>query len=193
MLRIVILPGVGFHTDEDEHTSRLMKTLRREFNGLVSYCNWNHKFKQPDISFSKGFIKAALRKWLAEIIFDFQQVTTNCSNLELPEANVYIRHSAGSLLALKQDKPAIIFGSPAAIVGKMNFDASIQLTSGHPILNIINKKDPIAYPLPYNYIDNRYVKFGLTSVKCHTGYWDNRKVVNEIVTWIKYQQVTGKI
>jgi hypothetical protein len=113
--------------------------------------NWKHKLDIPDVNLPYKDI----RHWICEVILDFQTVVKHAFEMEIPEADFYIGHSAGSILALVQNKPSIIFGSPAILVESIQgIDAIRCLLNSKPVLNIIHKKDVLAYPIPIDYVQN---------------------------------------
>jgi hypothetical protein len=130
-------------------------------------------------------------------MMDFQKVVTGASEVEVPDADIYIGHSAGSIIALAQsDKPAIIMGSPAAVVECIpgfqldNLDFPQMIGGDRPILNLINRYDILAYPLEYfnvtnyEYTENYLNPFSFFPLSAHISYWKSKKVHREIIDTI---------
>lgn len=185
--KIVLIPGVGFH--DDGKKSLLMKQLLKRRHLDVEFFNWNHYFRMPRVAWKNWPIRQDLRRWLAEVIFDFQQVTVSIEDIKIPKADMYIGHSAGSILALKQDRiPVCVFGSPAVLIGdvaKMQGTLTREdMRSNSMILNIVNKNDPLAYPLNLPNCNDVIIKTYLSPVAAHTKYWQHRKTVNLITSWV---------
>lgn len=194
--KIVLIPGVGFHEDLHPY-DEFLKRFRDEFGCDTEIFNWNHEWNMPrdtDLSFM------GLRNLVCEVILDFQQIVRHCYDMEVPPADLYIAHSAGSILALLQkNTPCIIFGSPAALVENIK-DRYMELyakmiKAQRPILNLINTTDVIAYPLSWANVENYYYKplipNPLSLVTAHTSYWKNKKMVNKMVATIKQWGVLG--
>lgn len=186
-LMIQIVPGVGLHKDQLD--ARLFEALRGRGH-TVEFYNWSHIYNPPiyEQYFNTFGWRKNLRDWLAEVIFDFQQVTSAIESIPLPEADVYIGHSAGSVIVTGQtQKPVCIMGSPVALIGEM----AISLSTIRPqdvkniphILNIINENDPLAFPLSMVNVSNWIFKAKFDPVSAHMCYWNNKKVCRKVIQW----------
>jgi hypothetical protein len=122
---------------------------------------------------------------------DFEYTIQNAYSMNVPTADLYIGHSAGSLIALTRNKPCIIFGSPAAIINTVdtvNVKSIMEIRAENSVnvLNILNKNDPIGLPLEYPCVENfYYCSNWLNPVGAHTDYWSNKTVSKKIVGKIK--------
>jgi hypothetical protein len=192
-MKIVVLPGVGFHSKPEKYEGFLSKLQKRyECEGEIHY--WEHDWPLPPIQLPYQ----DLRKWLYEVILDFQQVVKHAFDMDIPKADYYIGHSAGSILALAQkDTPCVIFGSPAVLVeslGDLDGDetakAFCNMINGNsrPVFNIINRYDQLAYYLRKPSVEN-YIYRGAwmlpntyNPVKAHEDYWSNSKVIKKIAS-----------
>lgn len=188
--RVVLIPGVGVH--KTNQSNRLLDALKLSGKYDPVFLNWSHYFKMPEINWKNFGPRRHLREWLAEVIFDFQQVTYALEHIPVPPADAYIGHSAGSIIALKQkDVPVCVFGSPAALVG----DLAVAMETIGPqdinnkthILNIVNINDPLAFPLYSRRVQNEIIKKYILPIGAHTNYWKNKKCVNLIMDWLDIQ------
>jgi hypothetical protein len=203
-MKIVVLPGVGFHNDTKPYEN-LSKYLMDNLNCEATPFYWKHDRPLPDVTLPYK----SIRSWGYEVILDFQQVILHAFDMVLPEADYYIGHSAGSILALAQkDKPCIIFGSPAILVEAIRkekarensgsfFEAKLMESaqSKKNILNIINKYDQLAYYLNLPNTENIVYQGSwfnpntYNPLQAHLGYWDNdftrKKIIETIKVWEK--------
>lgn len=190
-MKIIVLPGVGFNKSTEVYNAFANKVSK----GLNCECSvhyWEHDWNIPDLSLPYD----NFRDYVAEVILDFQQVVRHAFDMNIPEADYYIGHSAGSILSLVQLKPCIIFGSPAALVEVVNEknDTDVRIkssTDSIPILNIINKYDLLSYPLNWDNVNNVYLSGSVFSpttyfpLSAHIFYWRSDKVIYEIVNAIE--------
>lgn len=184
-MKILILPGVGFHTDIMPPV-RLIKEIKKQLKCELEWYNWKHNLSVPQLDLGHS----TLRPLLAEIILDFQAVVRDVATIPLPDADYYIGHSAGSIIALFQSKRnAIIFGSPALLVENITGDKRDPIdifTQDRKIFNIVNKQDIISYPLPLLNVENHYVdKWWINPFAAHTCYWDDKQIVQLMIDKIK--------
>jgi hypothetical protein len=186
-MKITIIPGVGFHTDIMP-PNLLIKTLKKTFpEAELTWFNWKHNLSIPDVDLNHK----ASRKFISEIILDFQAVVRDTYTFDVPKADYYIGHSGGSIFALLQEENSIIFGSPAIMVESLNNNFSIAklFTKARKVLNIINTNDIIAYPIPLPNIENWIMSsWWANPLMAHCNYWDNKKVVSKIISQLKVWQ-----
>jgi len=188
MKKIVVIPGVGlFNDDRPDHY--LFKALEKQLPEFeVEWVNWQHTFKLPDT----GLPYSTFRKWVSEVLLDYQMVIKNGLDVDIPEGDYYIGHSAGSILALLQRSPSIICGSPAALVEDLQGMHPIDcMLNSQPVFNLIHKHDLLAYPFPFCHVENKLVntkwwKFNnWEPISSHTSYFNDKKICNMIVDKIK--------
>jgi len=191
-MKIVMLPGVGVQEDTDKYEKFLDK-FRTKFQCEAEVFVWEHGLLYPvhNLPLKKT------RDWIVEVMMDFEKVVTGSSEVKVPDADIYIGHSAGSIIALAQEgKPSIIMGSPAAVVEcipgfKLDNISFYQMMKGdRPILNIINRYDILAYPLEYFNVDNyEYTgnclnPFSFFPLYAHINYWKAKEVSEKIIDTI---------
>jgi hypothetical protein len=115
-IKVCVVPGVGFH---EEEPISFLKALK---NGLpycdISFYNWENNYVPPIISYKQSSFTMASRKLLTEIIFDAEWVLLHSLTMPLPKADVYIGHSAGSIVSLLHGNAPLIItmGSPASLI-----------------------------------------------------------------------------
>ena len=192
-MKVIIFPGVGFHKDLTKYNAFADKIKEGCGCDVTTFC-WKHDWPLPDTKLPV----VAARKWICEVILDFQQVIRHAIEMEVPEADIYIGHSAGSVLALVQNKPCIIFGSPAVLVeiaqSKENMPKVELLKAfkndNRKVFNIINKYDQLAYELTWSSVEN-YIYAGKTfsfntynPLAAHSDYWKNAKIIQAIINKI---------
>ena len=198
-MKIVVFPGVGFHTNLTEYSGFIDK-IKTGCDCDVTMFNWKHDWPIPDTKLPI----VSVRKWICEVLLDFQQVIRHAIEMEVPEADFYIGHSAGSVIALVQKNPCIIFGSPATLVEIAQFGEMVPRTElmkamnndGRKVYNIINKSDQLAYGLSwpsvenYTYSNSAYCPCTYNPLAAHSDYWDNsrvtQKIVDKINEWKKW-------
>jgi len=195
-VKIVVLPGVGFHLQKTKE--KHARFAKRISEGLGCDCEmfyWEHRWDIPDVDFPYK----SIREFVAEVILDFQKTVKDAPSMKIPEADVYIGHSAGSIMALLQMKPSVIFGSPASLVETLYEGDDVckeiiemfELDCNAPILNIINKYDLLSYPLEWNNVENVIIKPSIFNpasrlpVYSHHYYWKDKRVADKIVETIK--------
>lgn len=195
--KIVLLPGVGFHEDLSQY-DEFLESFREEFGCETEIFNWSHNWNIPKDKLFFG----SIRNMFSEVVLDFQQVIRHATEMTVPAADLYIGHSAGSILALCQmGKPCIIFGSPAMLVENIRDRYSVLyakiIKSERPILNIVNKADVIAYTLPWANVENFYISpfflnpFGLFT--SHTSYWKDRTSIRKMLDTISKWGTLGHL
>jgi hypothetical protein len=174
MKKFVVIPGVGFNKKPHGYNKFISNVSRRLEGWEGSLYLWEHSGIIPKNDYPLSFI----RDWVAEVIFDFQYIISQSLEIFVPKADLYIGHSAGSILALTQQKtPCICFGSPAELTYRMNesvlSNTSLYGLYGYEneklkekqtnlssiintlkkddkkILNIINRYDVLAYPIEF--------------------------------------------
>jgi len=191
-MKIVILPGVGF---QEKKNGKIIKYIKQKIDADVVWFNWKHNLKYPDVHLKYNIF----RRWIAEVIFDFQYVINHSKELVIPEADYYIAHSAGSLIALSRDVPCVTLGSPTILVeqyqnhGSTEFQ-TLQYETCKTVLNIVNPFDVLSYPIPFPHIDNEYLTFcHWNPLKAHTGYLDNKEVCKRVVSRIRSWETIKKL
>ena len=193
-MKVVVFPGVGTNDIKPSH-KYFLKSIQDGLGCDGEIFSWEHGHgsHQTNLPLKKT------REFVAEVILDFQQVAVHALDMEVPEADIYIGHSAGSILALAQNKPAVIFGSPAALVELIDRKESstgglcqdIMKANQNNILNVINKYDILASPLDWSNVENyKYRGTWISPItyfplSAHIGYWENKKVIKKIVETIK--------
>jgi hypothetical protein len=183
MKKIVIIPGVGIFDDglPDYELFFLIKKMLPEYE--CEMFNWSHSFTKPKLDLGYSFI----RKWFCEVLYDFQTVIEFAMDVDVPEADYYIGHSAGSILALMQPRPSIICGSPAALVTNLQGrHSSDLLLNSNPVYNLIHERDVIAYPLELEHVENEIV---LT----RWWRWNNWEPVSAHLSYLRYKPFCTKI
>ena len=191
-MKIVLFPGVGFIENTSKY-EEFLKASTKNMDAQVEVFKWEHKCEIPEINLPyKDF-----RKWLAEVILDFQQIVKYANEMEVPDADIYLGHSAGSILALAQTgKPCVIYGSPAVLVEFIQDDNSKNimksfLSDDRPVLNIVNKYDILAYPIEKNHVENYIYRgswcslFTYIPIFAHRDYWTNKKVIKQTASKLK--------
>ena len=193
-MRVVVFPGVGANGVRPSYEYFLDK-ITKGLNCEGEIFVWEHGHSHPVITLP---LKAT-REFVCEVLLDFQHVVVHALETKVPEADIYIGHSAGSILALAQAKPAVIFASPASLVelidnkGQEGIKYFCDIMKGNDsnILNIINKYDVLAYPLQWSNVENYEYSGGkfwpLTyfPVTAHVHYWRSDTVIKKIIETVK--------
>lgn len=205
-MKIVIIPGVGYQSD-NEPLKYLGNKIKEKYSCDYEIFNWDHTpiKEELEIAMLANKIKTTnemsyieLRSFVTEVILDFEYALKYGGIIDVTEADYYIGHSAGSLFAMAQDKPCTIMGSPIALVRYLpksnnpyNLFVNTIFDNDKSILNLINKHDVVAYPLNDPEVKNVYFSgnffnplayFPLTA---HSSYWKSKFVIDEIVKHLK--------
>ena len=194
--KIVLLPGVGIHKDKviyHEFLSQVILGLyRRGIECTGEICIWENGHDDeiiPLMPYEK------IRRLFCSVLLDFMVSVKDGNSMPIPEADFYIGHSAGSIIALTRGKPCVIFGSPASLVNLI-YDETIKAKwcsfmlrkGGSEVLNIINEYDPIAYPLHDLFCENYTFKpswwrfLSKEPFTSHVSYWTSKEVIDVTVS-----------
>jgi len=192
-MKVVVFPGVGAN-DVKPSYEYFLKKITDGLNCEGEIFVWEHGHDHPPNTLP---LKDT-RDFVCEVILDFQQVIVHALDMKVPEADIYIGHSAGSILALAQNKPSVIFASPAALVELISSDdantkacCDVIRANDNKILNVINKYDVIAYPFDkpnvenYEYTGSWYKPWTYFPVTAHTHYWECDKAIKKIIKTVQ--------
>ena len=191
-MKIVVLPGVGFHDKVDPKDIPLINCLMKRFpQDTIEYFNWNNGHTIPPPPEDMTWWFKPIRKFLIEVIFDFDQVIAHPFETYVPPADIYIGHSAGSVLAMLQGKPTVTFGSPYEFVADLQSLKSLNTKTinrviterAQPVFNIVNDNDILAANIKV--AENYHYKAGWTPWTAHWDYWDNKDVCKHIAAKIE--------
>jgi hypothetical protein len=205
-MKIVVISGVGYQNNDDS-IKCLMDKIKKKIECQYEIFKWNNTPAKTAMQTSSLELLlnktletsySPLRRFVAEVIMDFEFALKYGGVIDVTEADYYIGHSAGTLFTMAQDKPSTMMGSPVALVKYLPTIANSEnlfinsiLDNDKSILNIINKYDVVAYPLNEPEVENVYFcgsklnpmsYFPLTA---HTGYWKSDFVANQIIKHIK--------
>jgi len=193
---IVLIPGICFSRERRSKIISFVDNLEKNIDCQIDVL-WFTKdqYKENQGLNGEGELKIRNKKerrFISELCFDIQYVVTNFDKIIVPKADIYIGHSAGSLLTMLCEKPCITMGNPASVLDmfwkseEFEFLNKISETN-NPILNIVNKMDIAAYPfqLPSTQVENfmfstnRFVH-SKDFVGIHESYYENKKVLKLI-------------
>ncbi len=188
MKKIVIIPGVGLF-DDLLPDYLIVKLIKKHFPGWeIEWFNWKHQYCIPNTDLCFPMI----RKWFCEVVYDFETISNYAEMIKVPEADYYIGHSAGSILSLMQNKPAILCGSPARLLDmSLGSYVSRNILNAPKVYNLIHKRDVIAYPLPYIHVQNEIVDtnwWRLSNwepISAHLSYLKNKSISMKIIEILK--------
>jgi hypothetical protein len=207
-MKAIVIPGVGKQKDERNLIKNFCSNIRNRTGYEAEIFRWDH---DHDYVYDQGSLKySLLRNKFTEGIMDFQYVIFNASSIEMPEADVYIGHSAGSILSIMQSKhKCVTMGSPLPLVGAIYHNLYYNFShrslneliknvygSKRKILNIINSYDIVAYPygLENADVENYTYKTCFFNFKnlnpwyAHENYWSNNDVMDKIVNFLKEEE-----
>lgn len=198
-MKIVLLPGVRVYKIATKHQD-FLESIINELDCDGEIFTWEPGYLHPEYDLPLK----PLRDFTYEIILDFQEAIEK-DDVVVPKADIYIGHSAGSIIALLQRKPTITMASPAPLINlvKDNIRAkkimeTIFKDSNAPVLNIINKYDVIACPFDKPNVENYeytsgpwYNPASYFPLTAHSDYWTNKNVIKKIVEFIKRSCIIG--
>jgi len=196
-MKIILLPGVRIYGPQPEHES-FLNTIKSQTgcDGEIFY--WEPGYKHPEYDLPLKLI----RDFTYEVILDFQEAITRATEIVVPWGDIFIGHSAGSIISLVRQRPTITMASPAPLVDSVKKSAGINKKSADllylilrnpniPILNIMNKYDILACPFDrpnvenYEYTGTWCNPLSYSPINAHSDYWTNTKVINKIIETIK--------
>jgi len=197
-MKIVFIYGVGYHEDVSTYEiflSNIKKQVKRK-DVETSIHIWSHDWSLP-VSSKSSF--KAIKNFFSEVVLDFQYAIKYAETMDIPEADLYIGHSAGSIIALSQNKPCILMGSPVALVKEIvehPGDAEVGVIEKVfknccKILNIVNKYDIVSYEVMDNKVQNDvysgpcYNPLTYLPITAHSDYFKSKIVVKKIAKFIE--------
>lgn len=181
---ICVIHGVGFEDDltgMDGFVSSLRSITGDKYRTFV----WSHPGAVIDDPRSSWFFPA-FRDWMHEVIMDFTHIVQNMGVLaaSLPEADAYIGHSAGGVIAAcnAYGKPAAVMGCPLQLIKNVHIK-TVQAN----MLNIMHYRDPVAAPV--DNADNRIIYSPLFTswinpFAAHSSYWHNNTAIHYVSDWL---------
>lgn len=195
-MKIVLFPGVAINNINKNHRYFLDQiTSKLKCDGEIMAWEVGHGAPVFNLPLK------TTREFLCKVILDFQTVVVHALELKVPQADIYMGHSAGSIIALAQkNSNCVTFGSPATLIECIRpEDDNVQIRNmldtlssrGRKVLNIINKYDVIAYPINkpnvenFEFCGNWFNPMTYFPVATHLGYWRSDRVINKIVKTIK--------
>lgn len=186
-MKLAILPGIGFHNKEPEKFISFLRAGLGE-NWQVKWLDWKHGYVAPELPYKQDIITRGVRTLLEEVIFDFEYAVLHCEDFDMPIADVYIGHSAGSILALGSGTGNIItMGCPASLIESLGGQQMRRvLTEAKvPVFNIVNEKDIVSFPITNHNAENWYYKdsgpWYQPIIGAHFSYWNNPVVMDTIL------------
>jgi hypothetical protein len=196
-MKIVLLPGVRIYEPKPKH-EYFLKTITTKLGCEGEIFTWEPGYIHPEYNLPLKTV----RDFVYEVILDFQGAITCAIETVVPSADFYIGHSAGSIVALLQQKPTVVMASPAPLVNlikrnkinnkRANDLADLMLRDPYmPILNIVNKYDVLACLFDksniedYQYTGKWFNPLSYFPVTAHSDYWTNIEVINKIVQTIQ--------
>lgn len=199
-MNIVLVPGICFARDRRNKIVSFVDALKSCVDCDIDVL-WfrNDQYKSNKGLDARGPLKLKnkeKREFLCELSFDIHYVMKNFKTIEPPPADIYIGHSAGSLLTMLWGKPCITMGNPSSIIdmfhGSEDFDLfKSDSFATNPILNIVNKLDVAAYPFELPNIPVENVVFS-SNVLCrnnfkeiHESYYGSKKVIRTLEKKLK--------
>lgn len=181
MAKVCIVHGVGYDDPKELYKGNIVD-FAKEFGSKTGaetmLFPWGHP-GEPPVDPRKGLLFNYVRNWTAGIIMDFSHVLYNLDAItsKLPDADMYIGHSAGAVIvSVKSFKPQILMGCPLQLLRNVR-----SCNSGLGTLNIMHANDPIAAPVLG--AENVIVSgpgwmANLNPVQAHTSYWKNPEVMD---------------
>jgi hypothetical protein len=200
-MKVVFIPGVGYQNSNSKY-GKFLDGLKEEVNFEWEIFNWSHsnleeehaelhQSDHPEMEYN------ILRGWLSESILDFQYVLLHSNEIKVPDADIYIGHSAGSIVALTHAKEkCVLFGSPLNLIELDRVSNNTTLIYSRrakitKVLNFIHKKDVLSHPLKHENVTNIFINnnflniFGYSPIKAHNSYWKSKKVKKEMIEALK--------
>ena len=200
-MKIVFLPGVGFNEDLSKY-EKFLKRISEEVDCRFEIVSWSHDYLKDSHDSQHMYDQFGFKKtksWFTEVVLDFQHVLLNAKDMDIPDADVYMGHSAGSILALAhaKNKHCIIYGSPIKLIDSQIYENGSFIDSCNcpktKVLNFINKNDIIAFPLDKENVEDYYFKSpfykssAYNPISAHRSYWGSSEVqertIDKLIEW----------
>lgn len=165
MPKICFIHGVGNH--KPGFSKPLSDRVAKQTGAEIIEYIWGPDSPVPDpseINAMQHFrgISAEIMLYFLRSVLDYTRY-----NSSLPEADMYVGHSAGSVIIAGTSKPKVFMASPLRLV----YDESISGFAGfegmtavravkeavwdYPALNIICKEDVVAFKFPHEKVINK--------------------------------------
>ena len=182
MKKIVVVHGVGYQAQGSEKITAFMAKLSSATGAECEPFIWDHPGELPDGPRHSWFF-TAVKNFVYEVLMDYTHVILNLEKIvaELPPADLYVGHSAGSVIVSRANVPLVLIGSPVQLVKNVEIQ-----DDNENILNIMHFRDPIAAPVDgavntivYRPYFSSLINFGAA----HTSYWTNKTVLKKITEW----------
>lgn len=180
MKKICILCGVGLEVSDAAY--KFIGKLKKRTGADCFIHKWNHCGAHPidDRPGRLGF--GFMKKRVYEIIMDYSYVIEHLNGLitDLPEADMYIGHSGGSLIVAGAPRPVVIMGSPLQLF------TEVRVNMTGIMLNLLNARDPIAAQVDGAtnvIVSARSLNTYFNPFAAHCGYWESKKSMGLIVDW----------
>ena len=182
MKKIVVVHGVGYQAQGSEKITDFMQKLSSATGAECEPFIWDHPGELPDDNRHSWFF-TGVKNFVQEVLMDYTHVIMNLEKIaaDLPVADMYVGHSAGSIIVSRANVPLVLMGSPVQLVKNVEVKDDNAST-----LNIIHYRDPIAAPVDgaVNTIVYRPYFYSLINfAAAHTSYWTNKTVLKKITEW----------
>lgn len=194
MPTICFVHGVGKH--KPGFSKPLSDRVKEKTGATVIEHVWHHlsnPASQPEIGAMTFF-----RDLTMEIILDFVRsvIDFKAHSAALPEADMYVGHSAGSIIICDNSKPKVLMGSPLRLIFAEATIRSAMIGAiprvGPKTLNIVCKQDAVASKVEMKGVEDLVISvpaYDLVSrtipLMGHMSYWGNRSCADEIVRWYR--------
>ena len=197
MKRICLIHGVGVHTSLASVCAfgdRLKLALPIEYTAV----HWQHTGTTPADPRSTACLFGTVRDFTWEVLMDFTYVVRefDARRSKLPDADLYIGHSAGGILAMaRPNVPCITMGCPLSLLTQINPTLMASRTPfGRDMLNILHMRDPIGSPTRDNnnvyYTNGRWNLFEyLNPIAAHVQYWKSTRASDIVIDWCKRMEL----
>lgn len=186
MSKVCVVHGVGYPDQRELYVSSIADFARAfsdQTGAETILFPWQHP-GQPPVDKRDSWLFKYLRNWTDEIIMDFAHVLYHLDSIaaSLPEADMYIGHSAGGvIISARTDKPQVLMACPVQLLYNIKTCVDRRNT-----LNIMHYRDPIAAPVDgaENVITHepRWISI-VNPLEAHTSYWTSKEALAHCVRW----------
>jgi len=202
-MKIVFFPGVGFNKDLSKYEG-FLKTLQKRVSFEYEIFNWLHSHLENEhfkehLDLDKNLRFRKIRGLFSEVVLDFQHVLFHAQDMKIPEADLYMGHSAGGIIALakSQNSNCVVFGSPIKLVQTENYQKESIIRNckckSTKVLNFVHKNDIIGYSIEKENTENHILSSPFYSlatyspIAAHRYYWKSNVVIDKttdkLVEW----------
>ena len=196
MAKVCLIHGVGPY--DTTGMAQFGERMRALTGCTYELYLWRQPALPPPDPRSQACLFGTERDFVWQVIMDFTYAVRefDAHASSIPDADFYVGHSAGGVLALARPmKPCVLMGCPVQLITQLHPMFKLRLTgTASDVLNIVHNRDTIAAPLlasTNEYYDNGSCVEFVNPIAAHTQYWHSQKAAELAANWLKQTVSNG--